>query len=531
MAKTQKPKTDEVVDAGRVKLAIRSRFNPIRGLTPEILAQQLDEFEGGYLRRMALTMNTIEDRDDILKCVAPKRKKAVSRNDYDILLSEKSDRAEKHKEVLTDFYENLVVTSAADLNQRGGFPLLVRQMMDAVGKRYAVHEIIWKPGDGPLTAEMRFVPLWFFESTTGRLRYLRSDASISGEDLPEGEWMITVGDGVMIACSVAYMFKTLPLKDWLVYCDRSGNPGIRGKTQASRGSPEWNAMVEAVKNYATDFAAVMGADETIESVNIEAKGELPFPKMVDRMDRALSCLWRGADLSTLSGATSQGGQGASLQGDESNILEEDDCQLISETLNEQLDRWVIRYALGDETPLAYIQVKPRVKRNVTNDIATDTFLTTHGGKLPISDAMQRYGRRVAEADEEVLVPHAQPQQAGLPVASTGRPVPLMNERTPGNQDAEELLAVARIKLAEAQSQSLEALATPLLDIYRRIESGSLSPEAARAELIALRDKRLPEILKSMNADPETATVLEETMAAALVNGIAEGAEQTAGVKK
>ena len=62
---------------------------------------------------------------------------------------------------------------------RGGFRLLVEQMMGAQGDRYACHEIVWQPtidaitGEPRLTAEFNFVPPWFFEATTGRLRFIQ----------------------------------------------------------------------------------------------------------------------------------------------------------------------------------------------------------------------------------------------------------------------------------------------------------------------------------------------------------------------
>jgi hypothetical protein len=98
------------------------------------------------------------------------------------------------------FYANCRVTNALDENEKGGFKLLLRQMMDAVGKKYAVHEIVWRTVEasgvenaasetadpsGSLgtavptiptqryTAEFRFVPLWFFENTTGSCVFCR----------------------------------------------------------------------------------------------------------------------------------------------------------------------------------------------------------------------------------------------------------------------------------------------------------------------------------------------------------------------
>jgi hypothetical protein len=84
----------------------------------------------------------------------------------------------------------LVVTHAIDGNEVGGFKLLVRQMMDAIGKRFAVHEIVWKPSPEGLTAELRFVPLWFFENTTGKLRFLKQPYGLEGVELQEGAWMV-----------------------------------------------------------------------------------------------------------------------------------------------------------------------------------------------------------------------------------------------------------------------------------------------------------------------------------------------------
>ena len=347
-------KTTMAVAPERVAIQMRSRFNPIRGLTPELLSSQLDAFRAGYLRAFAMTADAIEERDDVIQSVAPKRRKAVARCDWQVISMDDSREAKRHKEALEYFYNNLTCANAMDLNERGGFKLLVRQMMDAVGKKYAAHEIIWKPEPGRIAAEFRFVPLWFFENTTGKLRFLESDTALTGRDLEPGGWLVTVGDGIMVACSVAYIFKHLPLKDWLLYSERFGMPGIKGKTAAAPGSEEWKQMVTAVESFAADFACVMSAADDIETLDLKGTGETPYPKLVERMDRALATLWRGADLSTISKGD---GNGASLQGDESDLIEQDDAEMIGETLNTQVDPQVIRALFGEGVkPLAYIKL-------------------------------------------------------------------------------------------------------------------------------------------------------------------------------
>src|SRR3954469_15930926 len=146
----------------RLRRATRWRFNPIRNLTVDSLTNQLDAFEAGYLREAAETWETIENRDDILRSVVPKRKKAIARHGWTVLPARElqpSEEAEskRHAAALEYFYRNLDCSNAIDTNESGGFSLLVRQMMDAVAKRYAVHEIIWRPkADGTLTASLRF---------------------------------------------------------------------------------------------------------------------------------------------------------------------------------------------------------------------------------------------------------------------------------------------------------------------------------------------------------------------------------------
>jgi hypothetical protein len=52
--------------------------------------------------------------------------------------------AREQKVALEYFYNNLSATNACDSNELREISILVRQMMDAVGKKYAVHELIFE---------------------------------------------------------------------------------------------------------------------------------------------------------------------------------------------------------------------------------------------------------------------------------------------------------------------------------------------------------------------------------------------------
>lgn len=402
------------ITPGRVQRSLRWRFNPLRNITPEGLVRQLDNFEAGYLGEAAASWELIEKRDDLLKAVVPKRKKAVSRQGWEVLPlatvgPEQAAEAKRHAAALEYFYRNLRCANAIDENERGGFQLLVRQMMDAVGKRYAVHEIVWRPEGGAgaegarrVTAELRFVPLTFFENTTGRLRFLEAENQTEGTPLEEGEWMVTVADGLMVASSIAWMFKYLTLNDWANYSEKQGKPGVQGVTQAERNSADWQNMADAIGQLLAGEGIVTGANEEVRVIDLAKGGNAPFAALVDRLDRMIAALWRGADLSTLS---REHGYGASLQDKEACLLEEDDAAMIAETLHRYVDEWVIRYAFGEGVkPLAAIKVLVAGRDCTDQDLRIDAFLAEHGAPVGVGEALQRYGRALPKPGEPLLRP-------------------------------------------------------------------------------------------------------------------------------
>jgi len=552
------------VGAERVRAYIRSRFNPIRSLTPELLSQYLDAFKTGYLRQCALVWDAIEERDDTLAGVIAKRKAAAARHGWEIVTLDSVPEAQKteaetHKEALENFYNNLTVVSAIDENERGEVSLLLRQMMDAVGKKYAVHEIIWRPTDqsdpsdrsdatgarrAGLTAELRFVPLWFFEHITGRLRYLQTEGALEGVDMADDAWLVSVAQGLMPACSVAYIYKTMSLKDWVIYNERHGMPGIHGKTDAAQDSDEWNALVTAVQNFAADWALVTNSGATIEKVDMATTGQLPYPPLVERMDRAMAALWRGADLSTISGVKSDAGQGASLQGDESEILEQDDAQWLSETLSRQLDKRVIEYVFGEGTkPLAYIKIKTSQKKNIAQELLVDTFLRDSGAPLGVDSVLERYGRPTPDADDQLLVspmlPAGGAQNPAVPLrlgtATPAQAAHLSGQgRTPAglvsnSADRSDLSdqsgpssGVSRpASVSEAVAATLGVRSEWLAPFFAQLEAKAQDKTLTDAELLAAIEnmaKSLPELLTESHVQ-DVAAVVQKTLTAGLVSGL------------
>ncbi len=360
------------------------------------------------------------------------------------------------------------------------------------------------------------MPLWFFEARTGKLRYIEQPYGYDGVALDPGAWMVSVGQGLMRACSVAWMFKRLSLNDWVGYCDKFGFPGIHGKTDAAKGTAEWTDMVDAVAAFANDWSAVTNRAAEISLIEAKGAGTIPFPPLVERMDRALATLWRGGDLSTMSKGD---GVGSNSQTGESDIIEQDDAQWVSEQLRLKLDRLVLDYTFGEGTPaLAYVKVLTSAKENITQDLAIDAFLVANGHPISQKQVAERYNRPLPDAADALLKAPAAPLQAGgspfaprVPGAFNERLRPALNER-----DAAFRLAAVE-KLGAAQAEHFAPLRKRLEQIL------AIDDEAKqRAELTRFKAS-LPEYVKSLKPDSALVKTFEAIFGSALVSGATEAA--------
>jgi phage gp29-like protein len=397
------------VSAERVKLEKQSRFNPLRGWTPDVLVRQLEAYSRGEIAALAWVMEWLEKHDDVISTVAPKAKAAVSRWGYDVLpkdeiTPEQKPLAEKQQAVLQAFFQFLKVSDAVELEESGGMRLLVQQIMDAYGKGYAAHHIIWMPTRGQLNAELVKVPTWFFEVTTGKMKFLPTYSAQRGVDLEtlggRNAWMISKGRGVMLAGVLARMFKQIPLQDWLTYCDRHGMPAFLGKTTAQKGSTGWTDMAEAVATMGSEFGAVINQGDMIDVLNLATQGEVPYVKLIDRMDRAQVRLWRGGDLSTMA---MQDGVGSNPQQEDSDELDADNSAWVSETINRNLTAQVIAWHFGKNAPvLCELILRTKTRDNLQQEITIVEKAKTMGVRISKSWFTNKFGIVEADADEEAL---------------------------------------------------------------------------------------------------------------------------------
>ena len=410
-------------------------------------------------------------------------------------------------------------TSAFNRAERGGIRLLKKQMMSARTHGWSAHNILWHTDGGTLRAELIQIPMWHFENLTGELRFREHVTDWYGVPLWDGGWLVNSATPIGPAVALACCAKRMSLQDWMLFSERAATPGLLGKTAAAPGTDAWNNLCEMLNRWSRAWVGAVDKDTDITPVSLNT-GTPPMPQLVERMDRAIAALYRGADLSTISKGE---GLGASLQGEESDMLESDQCAEISEALHEQVDRLVIRYMCGDDEPLAYIWIEPVSKPDVESNTKIDDHLAKFGIRLSKRDMLQRYGRAEAADDSDALEPPAQgygdgqsPSFAPLPnertLSDARKPLANRLQNAPRGADAQRAASGADAPegvfraFAEAVSKDAEPLAEQVQKLLDLIDAGKEAEAASfAASLSANLASYLPE-------DPESATVLAEAMA-------------------
>ncbi len=389
------------------------RYNALYALDPDVLVRHLTAFERGDICGLERVIEEFETREDKMRIGAFKMAAAVASKPWEIRVNkgeEDTPRAKLHQETLTRFWNGIDVTDAFCRNRRGGLRLLVKQMMSAQSRVYAVHDIVWKVnGDGSLKATFTQVPAWCFENRTGRLRYIHNDGETHGEEMRDGEWLVTVGEGVGIAAVVIAMAKRLSWNDWLLFSSACGMPVIMGNTSAQKGTPAWEAMERAIRAVAPRTGILADTGTQLSAVSMGGNGQQTYRELIDVVDRAISALYRGGDLATMSSGPDAAGVNA--QDGESELMDADGCAMVSETLRDQVERFVIRFTCGDFEPLAGIVINPPAEtEDIDREIKIDQHLAQLGVRLSKADALQRYGRTEAKDEDDAL------QMPNAPVA-------------------------------------------------------------------------------------------------------------------
>lgn len=488
-----RPIKDEIAVA-----SIRDKYStyPSNGLTPEKLARILKEADSGDIYRQMELFEEIEEKDLHLMSVMGTRKNAVLGCDYEVISYSDDALDQEIAKFIGDALYNLE-----------DFDDALMTLLDAIGKGFAVTEIMWGIENGqvvPNELKWRHQKKFRYDDLDN-LRLITDINMYPGLELPENKFIVhrykarsgyNSRAGVFRTCVWMYLFKNYTIKDWVAFSEVYGMPIRIGKYEPSASEDEKETLINAILQIGSDAAAIIPESTKIEFVQAMKTDGNIYESLAKFCNAEISKAILGQ---TQTSEVAASGSLASSKVHETvrqDILEAD-CKALSKRIQSQLIRPMVLYNYGQ----AYLKRLPVFKfaceKPEDQEKSSKVYQALSNMGLPIATqhVYERFGIPKPEDGDEILKPQVQAQPA---VSFNKLALKAQSNRfTPTQQSIEHLAdcafkegipiietMIAPILKVVAEAESLEALKEKLLNVYPEIDTKRLEDLTAKAMFVA-----------------------------------------------
>jgi phage gp29-like protein len=196
------------------------------------------------------------------------------------------------------------------------------------------------------------------------LRLLTMANANPGEPLPERKfWSFATGadhDDEPYGLGLAHwlywpvFFKRGGIKFWLIFLEKFGQPTAKGSYPPNATPEEKARLLSALGAIMTDAGVILPEGMAIELIEAARSGTADYTALYDRMNNAIAKVVLGQTLTT----EAEGGQyKADVQMDVRQDLVKSDADLICESFNRTVARWLTEWNFpGAATPRVWRQV-------------------------------------------------------------------------------------------------------------------------------------------------------------------------------
>ena len=491
---TPRPESREVAAA---QVTDKYSEYPSDGLTPVRLAEIFKEADAGDVLRQAELFEEMEEKDPHLFSQLQTRKNAVTGLDYEVIPFDSDDPRDKE---IAEFVE-------AQLGGIEGFEDIMLDLLDAIGKGFAVSEIMWSYDEGHVVVDdirSRHQKRFFWDSVDDSFK-VRTQEAPEGIELPKNKFIVhkykarsghPSRAGVLRVVAWMYLFKNYTLKDWVAFCEVFGMPLRLGKYQPGASEDDKRALMQALVAIGADAAGIFPDGTAIEFVNTEKTSSTDlYERLARYCDEQVSKAILGQTL------TSDSGGGSYAQSKTHNDVRHDltvaDCKAIAATLRRDLIRPLVLYNFGEDKRIPYLRFDAEESEDLTQTATViGTLIREAGLKVPTSYIYKKFSIPKPEGDEEVATPPGQTAQgAGFGPfsfkAQPGEPIALKAGDGAGHGTQERVDRLA----AAATRKSAGAFKKAFGPVLKKIENAAsleelrdmMEDEKAVAELCGEMD--------------------------------------------
>ncbi|MEW6378606.1 MAG: DUF935 domain-containing protein [bacterium] len=478
------PGTPDRDEVAAVRLQDPYSTYPSNGLTAVRLASILKAADAGDVYQQMELFEEIEEKDTRIFSCFQTRKQAVIGLKWDVLPADESDKeAVRQAEFVKEAIGGIANWTEAQLD-----------LLDAIGKGYAVVEIIWDVRDGRnIIAELkwRHQKRFTWDDKQTELRLITDDEPSQGESLANYPAKFIVHkykarsgyparSGLLRTLAWFYLFKSYSFKDWVRFCEVYGMPLRLGKYDPSATVQDRAALKTAVQAIGTDGAGIISKNTEIafESAISGAANSDIYKVFIGLVNNEISIVVLGQNLTT---EVQEGSRAAAQVHDKvRQDLLEADCMALDKTITQQLVIPLVMFNFGPQAKYPRYKTAYEPPEDLVTALQIDKGLVEMGLPVATNYFYGKYNIPEPEEGEEIVTPPARQQplmmKAGEGVVSGQWPL------------TTEVLAQGQPRTFSARQQGVEDIVATCLREY-----GKIYPDM---------EKKLGEIVSSAESLPQ-----------------------------
>lgn len=300
------------------------------------------------------------------------RKNAVTGLDFEVIPfgDEPLDKE------IADFIEE-------QLNGIESFEDVENDLLDAIGKGFAVSEILWGYDEGHVVVQdikTRHQKRFFWDTLDDSFKVRTKDVP-EGILLPANKFIVhrykarsghTSRAGILRVVAWMYLFKNYDLKDWVSFAEIYGLPLRLGKYAPGASDSDKAALMRALIQIGSDAAGIIPDGTSIDFITTEKTSSSDlYERLARYCDEQISKAILGQTL------TSDSGGGSYAQSKTHNDVRHDltvaDCKALASTLRRDLIRPLCIFNFGEDKRIPYIRFDCEESEDLTQ---TATILGT-----------------------------------------------------------------------------------------------------------------------------------------------------------
>lgn len=482
-------------------MADKRLFNEFAGISRDIFNFQI---AGGVLRNLDEVLATRAggkglklydelERDAQVFATVQKRKMAVVARPWTVTPASTSLRDKKAAEFVQQALSQLA------------FDRLCLDLLDAVLKGYSVVEVMWSlQGDALLpSAFIARDQRRFTFDAEGTPRLLTQTNMMIGEMLPDRKFIVHsqgAKDGSPYGCGLGsklywpVLFKRQGISFWLAFADRFGSPTAVGKYREGSLQSEQDKLLAALESIAQDTSITVPDTTLVELLEPKTGNVTAYEPLVRYLDEQISTAVLGETMSTTSKSSGLGSNQANVHNEVRKELSLADADLLSDTLNSTLVRWIVELNLPNAQP-------PRVYRDFAEQedlkarAERDQIVATMSGLKPTAKYVQEtYGGEWEKAPAVAPDPAVAAPEAAATAALSMVAAPSSDELdalvdaavAEWEQPADALASLIQSAMDEALNlgETAEQFVARLPQLLSQMDAASLATPLTHAAFIA-----------------------------------------------